>query len=225
MTHRIEFVSKSGETERGELAEPSGSGKAPALVVIQEWWGVNDHIRSLVDRFAKEGFLAFAPDLYHGKTTKDAGEAASLLQGLDWGRAIKDVAGAVSLLASHARSSGKVGITGFCMGGAVALASAANVPGLSAAVPFYGIPDAATDYSRVTAAIQGHFGKKDDYIKSDHALALKGKLEKAGKKMELHFYDTGHAFMNDTRPEAYSAEAAKLAWSRAVAFLKTNLAA
>jgi carboxymethylenebutenolidase len=224
MTQRIEFKSKSGQTEHGELAEPSGSGKSPALVVVQEWWGVNDHVRSLVERFAKEGFLAFAPDLYHGKTTKDGGEAAGLLQALDWKQAISEVAGAVAMLATHPRSNGKVGITGFCMGGAVSLAAAANVPELSAAVPFYGIPDPSTDFSRVTCPIQGHFGKKDEYIKPYSAIALKAKLEKGGKKVEIHFYDAGHAFVNDTRPEAHVAPAAKLAWERAVAFLKENLA-
>jgi carboxymethylenebutenolidase len=223
MTHRIEFKSKTGKTEHGEIAEPSGGGKSPALVVVQEWWGVNDHVRSLVDRFAKEGFLAFAPDLYHGKTTKDGSEAAALLQALDWKDAVADVAGAVAMLATHARSNGKVGITGFCMGGAVSLASAAEVPELAAAVPFYGIPDASTDYARVACPIQGHYAKKDEYIRPENAIALKAKLEKAGKKVELHFYDAGHAFVNDTRPEAHNAEAAKLAWERAVAFLKQNL--
>jgi carboxymethylenebutenolidase len=223
MTQRVEFKSKTGETEHGEIAEPGGSGKAPALLVIQEWWGVNDHVRSLVDRFAKEGFLALAPDLYHGKITKDAGEAASLLKGLDWKRAVQDVAGAAAYLTSHPRSTGKLGITGFCMGGAVALAAAANVPGILAAVPFYGIPDAGTDYSKVTAAIQGHFGNRDDFVKPAYATALKDKLEQLGKKIELHSYDAGHAFMNDARPEAYDANAAKLAWGRAVTFLKAHL--
>jgi carboxymethylenebutenolidase len=228
MTLRIEFKSRSGPMAHAELAEPSVSGKAPGLVVIQEWWGVNDHVRSLVDRFAKEGFVALAPDLYDGKTTKDAGEAAKLLQDLDWERAVEDVAGASAYLASHARCSGKVGITGFCMGGAVALVSASKVPTLAAAVTFYGIPDPATDYARSTAPVQGHFGKKDEYIRSDYALALKAKLEKAGKDakrvVEFHFYDAGHAFVNDTRPEAYDAASAKLAWERAVTFLKTHLA-
>src|SRR4029077_15096840 len=153
-----------------------GSGKSPALVVVQEWWGVNDHVRSLVDRFAAEGFLAFAPDLFHGKTTKDPKEAAGLLQALDWGKAVAEVAGAVAMLAAHPRCSGKVGITGFCMGGAVSLAAAANVPGLSASVPFYGIPDASTDFSRVACPIQGHYAKKDEYIRPENALALKAKL-------------------------------------------------
>jgi carboxymethylenebutenolidase len=223
MTKRIELKSKDGRTEYGEIAEPSGDGKAPALIVIQEWWGVNDHIRSIVDRFAKEGFLAFAPDLFHGKTTKDPTEAAGLMQALDWPHAIQDVAAATAFLASHARSNGKVGITGFCMGGAVTLAAAANVSGLSAAVPFYGIPDASTDFSKVTAPIQGHYAKKDEHIRPDNVVALEAKLKKAGKQVEFHFYDAGHAFENDTRPEAYDAAAAKLAWGRAVAFLKQHL--
>jgi carboxymethylenebutenolidase len=224
MTKRIEFSSKSGKTEHGEIAEPSGSAKAPGLLVIQEWWGVNDHIRSLVDRFAADGFLAFAPDLFHGKTTKDGGEAAKLVQTLDWKVAIEDVAGAAALLASHPRCTGKVGIVGFCMGGAVALASAAKVPGLSAAVPFYGIPDASTDFSGVSCAIQGHYAKKDQYIKPEYATALKDKLEKAGKSVELHFYEADHAFANDTRPEVHDPAATKVAWVRAVTFLKSHLA-
>jgi carboxymethylenebutenolidase len=224
MSQRIEFKSKSGHAEHGELAEPSGGGNAPALIVIQEWWGVNDHIRSLVDRFSKDGFLALAPDLYHGKTTKDAGEAAKLLGELDWGHAVETVAAAAAFLATHPRYNGKVGITGFCMGGAVTLAAAAKVPGLSAAVPFYGIPDPGTDYSQVSAVIQGHFAKKDEYVPTDRAVALKTKLEKAGKKVELHFYDAPHAFVNDTRPEVYTPDAAKLAWERAVTFLKAHLA-
>jgi carboxymethylenebutenolidase len=224
MTQRVEFASKSGSAQQGEIAEPAGAAKAPALVVIQEWWGVNDHVRSLVDRFAAEGFLAFAPDLFHGKTTRDATEAAGLLQALDWAQAIDEVAGAVSMLASHARGNGKVGITGFCMGGAVSLVSAAKIPQVSAAAPFYGLPDPSTDFSGVVCPIQGHYAKKDEHIRPENVLALKAKLEKAGKKVELHFYDAGHAFMNDTRPEAYNAAAAKVAWERAVLFLKTHLA-
>jgi carboxymethylenebutenolidase len=109
------------------------------------------------------------------------------------------------------------------MGGAVALASAAKLTTLAAAVTFYGIPAPATDYSHLNAAVQGHFGKRDEYIASDYVLGLKSKLEKAGKSVEFHFYDAGHAFVNDTRPEAYRGDAAKLAWGRAVAFLRTHL--
>jgi carboxymethylenebutenolidase len=224
MTTRIDFDSRNGAHIQGELGLPEGGAKAPGLLVIQEWWGVNDHVRSLVDRFAADGFLALAPDLYHGKTTKDAGEAAKLMQALDWGVAIEDVAGALTYLTKHPRFGGKAGITGFCMGGAVALTSGANVPGLSAVVPFYGIGDAKTDFSKMNAKVLGHYARKDGYIPPAAAEALGQRLKDAGKSAEIHLYDADHAFVNDTRPEVYDAEQAKLAWSRTVAFLRAELA-
>jgi len=220
---RIDFDSKNGEHIHGDLAVPTGEGKAPALLVIQEWWGVNDHVRSLVDRFAAAGFLALAPDLYHGKTTKDPGEAMSLLQALDWKKAIEDVAGALAYLGRHPRSNGKTGITGFCMGGAVALASAAQLAELGAVVPFYGIPDAKTDFSRLNAPVLGHFAKKDTHITVAAAEALGQRLRDAGKRVEIQAYDADHAFMNDTRPEVYNASEAKLAWERTLTFLHAQL--
>ena len=223
MTTRIDFDSQDGRHLHGDLAEPSGSGKAPALIVVQEYWGVNDHVRSLVDRFAREGFVALAPDLYHGKTTTDAAEAMTLMQALDWKGAMQDVAGALAYLEKHPRSNGKVGITGFCMGGAVALTAGASVPGLAAVVPFYGIGDAATDFSKLNAPVLGHYAKKDEHIPPAAAEALEKRLKEKGKKVIRHMYDAGHAFMNDTRPQAYDAASAKLAWERTIAFLHAEL--
>jgi carboxymethylenebutenolidase len=219
MTKRIESPSL------GELAEPAGSGKASAVVLLQEWWGVNDHIRSLCDRLAKEGFLVFAPDLYNGKTTKTADEAAALATALDTRKAVEQIGGAVRYLREHPRCSGKIGATGFCLGGGLALATACHVPGIAAAVAFYGIPPAdKVDYGKVTAHLQGHFAKKDSYVSPDRVEALKKALEAKGKSIELHMYDADHAFVNDTRPEVYSQENAKLAWGRAVGFFKKHLA-
>ncbi len=223
MTTRVDFDSKNGTHIHGELKEPAGTGKAPALLVVQEWWGVNDHIRSLVDRFAEAGFLALAPDLYHGKTTKDAGEAGKLMGALDWKVAVEDVAGAFAFLEKHPRSNGKVGITGFCMGGAVALASAAQLPGLRAVVPFYGIPDASTDFSKLNGPVLGHFAKRDQYIPAAGAEGLGKRLRDAGKSAEIHLYDADHAFVNDTRPEVYNAAEAKVAWERTLKFLHAEL--
>jgi carboxymethylenebutenolidase len=223
MTTRIDFESSTGERIQGELAEPSGTGKAGCLIVVQEWWGVNDHIKSLVDRFASDGFLALAPDLYRGKTTKDPAEAGKLMGALDWGKAVTDVGGAARFLAKHPRSNGKVGVTGFCMGGGVALASAAANPDLRAAVPFYGMPDASTDYSKLHAAVLGHFAEHDTYIPTAGPRGLETKLRELGKKAVVHLYDAGHAFVNDTRPEAYNAVAAKLAWERTLTFLHAEL--
>jgi carboxymethylenebutenolidase len=205
----------------GELAEPSGDGKAPAIVLIQEWWGVNDHIRSLVDRLAKEGFLVVAPDLYHGKTTKDAGEAAKMMQALDTLQAVKEIGAAASYLKEHPRSNGKVGVTGFCLGGALTLASACHVPGLSAAAAFYGIPPAEkVDYAKAVMPVIMHVGKKDEWVTPAKAEDVKKQL----KNCEVFLYDADHAFVNDTRPEVHDPANAKLAWDRTVAFFKQHVA-
>src|SRR5262245_28158880 len=137
MAERIRFSAKSGAEVSGELGLPP-SGKGPGLVLIQEWWGLNDHMRSLVDRFAAEGFVVRAPDLYHGVTTKDAGEAGKLMTDLDGMRAMDEIAGAASFLKGDPRTTGKVGVAGFCMGGAYSFAAASHVPEIGAAVPFYG---------------------------------------------------------------------------------------
>ena len=224
MTTKVTFKGKTGADVNGELAEPSGSGKAPTVVLIQEWWGINDHIKSLAERLAKEGFLVVAPDLYHGKIAKDAGEAATLMTELDTLAAMNDIAGAVSFLKEHARGNGKVGVIGFCMGGAMSFASACHVEGLSAIVPFYGTPPAEkVDYKKVTAPILAHFAKNDDWATVAKAQAIKTELDALGKPMQLEVYDAGHAFMNDTRPEAYDEKSAKLAWQRSVDFLKKHL--
>jgi carboxymethylenebutenolidase len=224
MTTRISFPSKHGTTIEGELAEPAGSGKVPAIVLVQEWWGVNDHIRSLATRLAAEGFLVLAPDLYHGTTTKDAGEAGELMQALDTVAAVDDIAGAAAHLRKHARANGKVGVTGFCLGGALSFASACHVEGLSAVVPFYGIPpEDKVDWTKVTAPIQAHVATRDAWVTVAKAEAVKEKLAAAGKAVELCVYDADHAFVNDTRPEVYAPDAAKLAWSRMVSFFKTHL--
>src|SRR5690349_21813527 len=118
MSKRTSFKAKSGAEASGEISEPTDTSKAPGLVVLQEYWGINDHMKAITDRFAAAGFLTLTPDLYHGAITKDAAEAAKLMQGLDRDRALDDIAGAVQLLTSHPRCNGKVGITGFCMGGA-----------------------------------------------------------------------------------------------------------
>lgn len=224
MTTRVSFTGKNGQKVDGELAEPSGTGKAPAVVLIQEWWGLNDHVKSLADRLAAEGFLVVAPDLYHGKITKDADEASKLMTELDTLQAVQEIGAAASYLREHARGNGKVGVIGFCMGGALSFASACHVDGLSAVVPFYGIPPAEkVDYGKVTAPILAHFAKQDEWATVAKAEAIKKQIDTHGKSMTLEVYDAQHAFVNDTRPEVYDAENAKLAWSRSVAFLKKNL--
>jgi carboxymethylenebutenolidase len=224
MTTKVSFEDKGGKTIDGVLAEPSGTGKAPSVVLIQEWWGINDHIKSLADRLAKEGFLVVAPDLYHGKIAKDAGEANALMTELDTLAAMKEIAAAVAFAKTHARSNGNVGVMGFCMGGALSFAAACHVEGLGAVVPFYGTPPAEkVDYAKVTAPILAHFAKNDDWATVAKAEAIKKQLDELGKPMHLEVYDAGHAFVNDTRPEAYDEKSAKLAWQRSIDFLKKNL--
>lgn len=226
MTTRVTFKSKTGSDISGELATPSGADKAPAVVLVQEWWGVNDHVRDLVGRLAAEGFLVVAPDLYHGKTTKDAAEASKLMSELDTLAAVGEIAGAVAYLKEHPRGNGKVGVIGFCMGGALSFASACHIDGLSAVVPFYGIPPAEkVDYSKVTAPILAHVAKRDEWVTVPKAQEIKKQLDDRGHPLQLEIYDADHAFMNDTRPEVYDKANAKLAWDRTVAFLKKHLAA
>jgi len=222
MTTRVEFTSKVAGAS-GALALPDGDGKVPAIVVIQEYWGVNDHIEGLCERFAREGFLAIAPDIYRGVITKDAAEASKLLQSLDWGRALADVAGAVEYARAHPRSTGKVAITGFCMGGAITLLAATQLPGLAAAVPFYGVPPSG-EWSKITCPVQAHFAATDEWAKPSIGLDIQKAVQLAGGAMELNVYDAKHAFMNDTRPEVYSPADAKLAWDRAITFLKQHTA-
>jgi carboxymethylenebutenolidase len=224
MTTRIDFKARSGAEASGAIALPEGTGKAPGLVLVQEWWGVNAHVESLVSRFAASGFVTLAPDLYHGKVTKDAGEAARLMTELDGRVAMDEIAGAVATLLAHPRVNGKVGITGFCMGGGYTLAAVSSIPELSAAVPFYGIPPAdRLDFAKMKAPILAHFAKEDTHAPAARAAEIQKQVEAHGGSMRLEIYDAGHAFVNDTRPEAYVPEAAKLAWERTVAFLHQHL--
>jgi carboxymethylenebutenolidase len=225
MATKVTFTAKNGSSTSGEIAWPAGEGAAPAVVLIQEWWGLNDHIRSLLDRLAAAGFVALAPDLYHGKVTKDSAEAMKMMTELDGHRAMDEIAGAALWLKANPRVSGKVGIIGFCLGGALSLRAAANVPEIDAAVPFYGVPDPANaDYSKVRAPIQAHFAKRDEWATVAKAEEIKKQLDARGQPMELHVYDADHAFVNDTRPEVYAPEPANLAWDRATSFLKKHLA-
>ena len=224
MGEMIEFQA-NGRTAPGYLALPE-SGKGPGLVVIQEWWGIVDHIKELCDRFAGAGFVALAPDLYHGEKTKSPDAAGKLMMALNIGEAAKDMRGAADhLLAMDAVRSKKVGIMGFCMGGQLALFAGCEFPDrFGAVVDFYGVhPNAKPNFPQLEAPVLGHFAKRDGFVTPDVASALVEELERWGKKIEAHFYDADHAFFNDHRPEVYSPEDAKLAWERTIDFLRRNL--
>jgi carboxymethylenebutenolidase len=216
-TQRVTFPSSAGEAS-GVLVTPDGAGKPPGVVVIQEWWGINDQIKSVAERYAAAGFAAIVPDLYHGKLAKDAEEAGALMKALDFGKAVQEIAGAAAFL--RERSSGKVAITGYCLGGALSFASAVNIPGLAAVVPFYGLPG-DLDWTKVTAPVQAHFATHDDWATVAGAQKIKAAIK---VPMELHVYDAQHAFCNDRRPDVYNPEAAKQAWDRALAFVRSHTA-
>jgi carboxymethylenebutenolidase len=218
----VTFASNGGEAH-GYLELPPG-GRGPGLVVIQEWWGLTEHIADLVRRFAAEGFVALAPDLYGGATTHDGAQAQRMMQALPAERAGRDLAGAVDfLLASEAVTSSTVGVVGFCMGGGFVLTLAAQQGDrVGAAVPFYGLPDPDTDFSGLRAAVQGHYAEHD-HIPADAVEKTMARIrEQSGTDPELHWYDAQHAFVNDQRPN-HSPEAARLAWSRATAFLHEHV--
>jgi carboxymethylenebutenolidase len=225
MGEMIEFPS-NGSTAQGYLAVPE-SGSGPGVVVIQEWWGLVDHIKDVCDRFATAGFTALAPDLYHGAATREPDEAGKAMMAMQLDQAARDMSGAVDEV-SRRSGSDRVGVIGFCMGGGLALVLATQRPDkVAAVVPCYGIipwPDAQPDYSGMTAAVLGHYAEKDGFFTPEAAEALATQLREMGKSVEIHIYPgTDHAFFNDTRPEVYDAEAARSLWERSLAFFHTQL--
>jgi carboxymethylenebutenolidase len=224
MTAQVKFTSKAGGQLEGALAEPSGTSKAGGLVVIHEWWGLSEHIKSLCDRFAQVGILAVAPDLFHGKRPSTQQEAAQTMMELDRKRAVTEIGDATAFLRAHPRNNGKVAAIGFCMGGSLAFAAARQVDGLAAAVPFYGLPDVPIDeFAKVRIPIQAHFAKKDDWAKASVAEDIQRTVRSGGGQMDLFVYESGHAFMRATDPHVYDEKNAKVAWERAIEFLKKHL--
>lgn len=225
MGEMVQFPSNGGNSD-GYLSIP-GSGSGPGVIVIQEWWGLVDHIKDVCDRFAAEGFVALAPDLFHGKTTKSPDEAGKLMMALRIDEAEKDLSGAVDYLLAHdATTSDKVGVVGFCMGGALSLYTATKNPNIGACVVFYGgHPNVKPDLPNLHAPVLGLYAARDGFVTPELAHQLESKLKSLGKQVEVKIYpDTDHAFFNDTRPEVYSPEAAADAWPRTLDFLRKHLA-
>jgi carboxymethylenebutenolidase len=217
----------NGSQAHGYLATPA-SGSGPAVIVIQEWWGLTDHIADVTDRLAAEGFVALAPDLFGGKVAHDADEAMKLLTELPVDRAARDLSGAVDhLLGLESVTSSTVGAIGFCMGGGFVLMLAAQQGDrIGAAVPFYGVgPGVPSTYTGVRAAVQGHYAEQDGMYPVDQAKALEQQIrDESGAQVEFFYYDAGHAFHNDeNKMGTYDEASAKLAWSRAVDFLRSSL--
>ena len=197
MGRKVSFTRPDLKTLEGYLAEPTNADAAQAVVVIQEWWGLNDQIRGVADRLAAAGYRALVPDLYRGKYTVEAEEAHHLMSGLDFGDAAsQDIRGAVRFL--KARSS-KVGVTGFCMGGALTLLAVAAAPEIDAGVVWYGCPPLEyIDATKIKAPLQAHWATQDEFFPIATIDKLEAKLSEAGISYDYHRYLAHHAFANET---------------------------
>ncbi|GAB3244239.1 dienelactone hydrolase family protein [Arthrobacter pigmenti] len=225
--HQNVTFDSAGHRAHGYLAVP-GPGSGPAVIVIQEWWGLTDHIRNVADRLAAEGFVALAPDLYGGSIAHDGAEAAEMMSQLPETEGAHLLNGAVDyLLGLDSVTSSTVGAVGFCMGGGFVLALAAQQgERISAAVPFYGVgPALPGSYSRVRAAVQGHYGEQDAAYPVEAARTQEGQIRReSGTEVQFFYYDAPHAFHNDENPQGnYRPDDAKLAWNRAVRFFRNNV--
>lgn len=230
MGSNVTFSRPDGKTLGGYLAEPQAAAGAPSIVVIQEWWGVNDQIRQVADRLAAQGYRALVPDLYRGKSTLEAAEAEHLMKDLDFGDAAgQDIRGAVQFLRTN---GGRCGIAGFCMGGALTLLSAVHVPEIDATVVFYGYPPLEyVDATKIRAPLIGHFALRDALFPIEKVDALEAKLREAGVAFEFFRYDAQHAFCNETQVGEgklmpvleFEATAAEQAWRRTMEFFGRHL--
>ena len=216
----IDFARPDGGKTSGYLAT-AGQGR-PGIVVIQEWWGLNDQICGVADRFVRAGYNALAPDLYKGRLTTEPDEANHLMTGLDFADAThQDLRGAAQHLQAQ---SDRVAVMGYCMGGALTIAAAVHVPEFAAGVCFYGIPPKAfADPAKVRIPLQGHFANKDDWCTPDAVDDLERTLKSAGVRHEIYRYDAAHAFANE-RSAAYDVGCANQAWERMAAFLGAQIA-
>ncbi|MCY4075626.1 MAG: dienelactone hydrolase family protein [Acidobacteria bacterium] len=221
----VEFAA-NGRTTSGYLAAPA-SGSGPGVVVIQEWWGLVPHVKEVADRFAGEGFVALAPDLYHGRSTTSPDEAGKLMMALEIDRAERDLRGAIDFLLARDDVAGtRVGTVGFCMGGQLSLFAACANASVGACVDFYGIhPNVAPDLAGLEAPVLGFFAERDGFVPPEAARKLESDLRAAGKEVDITIFDgADHAFFNDSRPDVYHAGYAAECWTRMVAFYRRHLA-
>ncbi|MBX3643197.1 MAG: dienelactone hydrolase family protein [Rubrivivax sp.] len=225
----VDFKRPDGQVVQGYLAEPAQAAGAPGIVVIQEWWGLNAQIKGVADRYAAAGYVALVPDLYRGKATVEAAEAEHLMTHLNFGDAAgQDVRGAAQYLKSRCP---KVGVSGYCMGGALTLLAAVHVPEVDAAVVYYGYPPLEyIDASKIRIPLLGHWAVDDAPFPIANVDKLEHKLREAGVDFEFHRYQAMHAFANETAVGAhrlpiteYKPEAAATAWDRTLYFWNKRL--
>ena len=224
MGELVEFKANGG-TDNGYLAIPK-AGTGPGLIVIQEWWGLVDHIKDVCERFAGEGFVALAPDLYHGKTTKSPDEAGKLMMALRIDEAEKDISGAIDYLKSNDAVTGKkVGVVGFCMGGALALYTATKNANVGACAVFYGgHPKVKPDLPNLQSPVLSISGDRDKGVTPEVVHNLEKQLKSLGKQINVVIYpNADHGFFNDTRPTVYNPDAAEDSWRRTIEFFRKHL--
>ena len=226
---KTDLVTYSGETGdmHAYLAMPKDGEKLPGVVVVHENKGLNTHFEDMARRVAAEGFLALAPDALssQGGTPKDQDQAIALIGKLNKQETVKNYLAAVKYLKTHPRSTGKVGVIGFCWGGGIANEVAVNSADLSAAVPYYGPQPASEEVPKIKVPLLLHYASLDERINKGIA-AFEAALKSAGVDYRLYMYEgANHAFNNDTNPERYNKEAARLAWQRTISFLKEKLKA
>lgn len=219
----VEF-SANGGVAPGYLSRPQREGRHPGIVLIQEWWGIDDHIKDVTRRWAGEGFVTLAPDLFHGQVTTEPTEAMKLTQEMDQDRAMKELKGAVAYLKSQPFSTGKVGIIGYCLGGGLSIATACVNQDLDACVVYYGSnPRPLELVQNINCPILGLYAELDERITSTVG-DLRAALDRYGKQYDIHVYPGAqHAFFNDMNPGGYNAEAASDAWEKTLAFFGANL--
>ncbi len=225
VTANVEYPDAAGETLTGYLAQPEGEGSYPGIIVLQEWWGLDDHIKDVTRRFAAEGYVALAPDLYHGVVATEPDEARKLVMELDMEAAVGEIQQALSyLLTQEQVGSEQAGIVGFCMGGRLVLMTALAADNLGAAIAFYGSPLEPAQAGDLKAPLLGLYGSADSGIPVDGVNAMATALDEAGITNEIQIYDGAqHAFFNDTRANSYNAEAAADAWARSLAWFEQHL--
>ncbi len=221
----VQFAS-NGSQASGYLSIPP-SGQGPGVVVLQEWWGLDAHIRDVCDRLASAGFVALAPDLYHGETTEQPDEAQQKMMAMDMDHAEREMKGAVDHLVRHEGVVGRgIGSLGFCLGGGLSVWAASANPDVRATVTYYYVmPHGRPDFSKIRGPVLGHFGTADDFVSVEDAQALERDMKSAGVDVHFEFYENaGHAFFNDTnRLGTYDADAARRSWTRSIDFLNEQL--
>jgi carboxymethylenebutenolidase len=220
-TEKLDLNPGRGATT-AHVALPDNDAPRAAVLLIQEWWGVNDHIRDIAGRYAAEGYISVAPDLYRGRLARDPEEASKLMHALEIEDGMDTIRSAVEETRRRYNVS-RVGITGYCMGGTFALRAACDLDGLDASAPFYGdIPDEKT-LSRLKVPTLFIAGERDQWITPEKVEGLKEAARKYNLPVEVVSYDADHAFFNDTRPEVYNAQATADAWERVKALFDSRL--